>query len=64
MCASTRFSEAIPLRNIKAKTIIKTLTILFQVIGHELNMKQFKSDACHPESQGVMERFHKTLKKI
>ena len=28
MCASTRFSIAIPLRNIKANTIIKALTIL------------------------------------
>ena len=27
MCASTRFSMPIPLRNIKANTIIKTLTI-------------------------------------
>ena len=29
MCASTRFPEAIPLRNIKAKTIIKALTKFF-----------------------------------
>ena len=28
MCASTCFSKAIPLRNIKANTIIKALTIL------------------------------------
>ena len=28
MCASTRFSIAIPLRNIKTKTIIKALTML------------------------------------
>jgi hypothetical protein len=28
MCASTRFSIALPLRNIQAKTIIKALTIL------------------------------------
>ena len=28
MCASTRFSIAIPLRNSKANTIIKALTIL------------------------------------
>jgi hypothetical protein len=27
MCASTRFPEAIPLSNIKAKTITKALTI-------------------------------------
>ena len=29
MCASTRFPEAIPLRNIKAKTIVKALTKFF-----------------------------------
>ena len=29
MCASTRFREAIPLRNIKAKTIVKALTKFF-----------------------------------
>jgi hypothetical protein len=28
MCATTRFPEAIPLSNIKAKTITKALTIL------------------------------------
>ena len=28
MCASTRFSIALPLRNIQPKTIIKALTIL------------------------------------
>ena len=33
MCASTRFPEAIPLRNIKAKTIIKALTKFFTFVG-------------------------------
>ena len=33
MCASTRFPEAIPLRNIKAKTIVKALTKLFMLVG-------------------------------
>ena len=33
MCASTRFPEAIPLRNIKAKTIIKALTKFFTLVG-------------------------------
>ena len=33
MCASTRFPEAIPLRNIKAKTIIKALTKFFCTVG-------------------------------
>jgi hypothetical protein len=37
MCASTRFREAIPLRNIKAKTIIKALTIYFLLCGSSYN---------------------------
>ena len=32
MCASTRFAIAIPLRNIKANTISKALTILFLLL--------------------------------
>ena len=33
MCASTRFPEAIPLRNIKAPTIVKALTKFFTLVG-------------------------------
>ena len=33
MCASTKFPEAIPLRNIKAKTIDKALTKIFSLVG-------------------------------
>jgi transposase InsO family protein len=33
MCASTRFPEAIPLRNIKAKTIVKALVKFFIFVG-------------------------------
>ena len=33
MCASTRFPEAIPLRNIKAKAIVKALTKFFTLVG-------------------------------
>ena len=33
MCTSTRFPEAIPLRNIKAKTIVKTLVEFFTRFG-------------------------------
>ena len=62
MCASTRFPEAIPLRNIKAKAIIKTLTFLFQQVRQlklklKLKLKQFETNAYHPESQGVLDRF-------
>ena len=33
MCASTRFPEAIPLRNIQAKTIIDSFTKFFTLVG-------------------------------
>ena len=33
MCASTRFPEAIPLRNIKAKTIVRALIKFFTLVG-------------------------------
>ena len=33
MCTSTRFPEAIPLRNIKTKTIVKALTKFFTFVG-------------------------------
>ena len=31
---------------------------------HELGIKQYKSSAHHPESQGALERFHQTLKNM
>ena len=33
MCASTRFPEAFPLRNIKTKTIVKALLKVFTFVG-------------------------------
>ena len=33
MCASTRFPEAIPLRNIKTKTIVTALAMFFTLVG-------------------------------
>ena len=33
MCASTRFPEAIPLRNIKTKNIVKALVKFFTFVG-------------------------------
>ena len=84
MCTSTRFPEAIPLRNIKTKSIVKALIKFFTFVGlpksvqsdqgsnfisgifqqvmHELGIKQYRSSAYHPESQGALERFHQTLK--
>lgn len=86
MCASTRFPEAIPLRNIKARTIVKALTKFFSLVGlpnsiqsdqgsnfmsgifqqvmNELGIRQYKSSAYHPESQGALERWHQTLKNM
>ena len=86
MCTSTRFPEAIPLRNIKTKSIVKALIKYFTFVGlpksvqsdqgsnfmsgifqqvmHELGIKQFRSSAYHPESQGALERFHQTLKNM
>lgn len=86
MCASTRFPEAIPLRNIKAKKVVSSLIKFFTLVGlprsiqsdqgsnfmsglfqqvmYQLGIKQFKSSAYHPESQGALERFHQTLKTM
>ena len=33
MCASTRFPEAVPLRNIKTKTIVKAIVKFFTFVG-------------------------------
>ena len=38
--------------------------MFFQQVLHELNIKQITSSAYHPESQGVLERFHQTLKSM
>ena len=86
MCTSTRFPEAIPLRNIKTKSIVKALikfltfvglpksvqsdqgsnfiSGIFQQVMHELGIKQYRSSAYHPESQGALERFHQILKNM
>ena len=82
MCFNT-FPEAIPLRNIKTKTIIETLVKFFTFVGlpksvqsaqgsnfmsgvfqqvmQKLGIKQYRSSAYYPESQGALERFHQTL---
>ena len=86
MCASTRFPEAFPLCNIKAKTTVKELIKFFAMVGlprsvqsnqgtnfmsglfqqvmYQLGIKQVKSSAYHPESQGALKRFHQTLKDM
>ena len=86
MCSTTRFPEAIPLRNIKARTVssalVKFFTLfglpkevqsvqgsnfmsgIFQQVMYELGVRQIKSSAYHPESQGALERFHASLKTM
>ena len=37
---------------------------IFQQVMYELGVKQIKSSAYHPESQGALERFHSSLKTM
>ena len=37
---------------------------VFQQVMHELEIKQYRSSAYHPESQSALERFHQTLKSM
>ena len=37
---------------------------IFQQVMHDLGIKQYRSSAYHPESQGALERFHQTLKNM
>ena len=37
---------------------------IFQQVMHELGIKQYRSSAYHPEIQGALERFHRTLKNM
>ena len=40
------------------------MSVVFQQVMHELGIKQYRSSAYHPESQGALERFHQTLKNM
>ena len=53
MCASTRFPEAIPLRNIKTKTIVKALVKFFTFVGLP---KSVQSDQGSNFMSGVFEQ--------
>ena len=37
---------------------------VFQQVMHELEIKQYRLSAYHPESQDALERFHQTLKNM
>ena len=37
---------------------------IMQQVMYQLRIKQYKSSAYHPESQGAIERFHQTLKNL
>ena len=37
---------------------------VFQQVMHELGIKQYRTSAYHPESQGALERFPQTLKNM
>ena len=37
---------------------------IFQQVTHELGIKQYRSSAYDPKSQGAIERFHQTLKNM
>ena len=86
MCSTTRYPEAVSLRNIKAKPICDAVSDLFGRFGfpkeiqsdlgsnftsnmfgeflETLGIRHVTSTAYHPESQGVLERFHQTLKSM
>ena len=86
MCATTRYPDAIPLKNISAKNIVKHIlryftnfgipkviqtdrgtnftSDLFSNVLKELGIKQSLSSAYHPESQGILERWHQTFKSM
>lgn len=83
---ATRYPEAIPLKRITTKNVVKALIKFFTQVGlptmvqsdqgsnftsglfeqvmKSLGIQQFKSTAYHPQSQGVVERFHLTLKTM
>lgn len=85
-CAATRFLEAIPLRNIIARSIVKVLVKFFSIFGlprviqsdqgtnfqsklfrqvtQSLDVQYRVSSMYHPWSQGVLERWHQTLKSM
>ena len=77
MCTSTRFQNKVNSQSlIKFFTFVglpksvqsdqgsNFMSGIFQQVMHELGIKQYRSSAYHPESQGALERFHQTLKNM
>lgn len=84
--AATRYPEAIPMKNITTRNVVKALVKFFTQVGlpvevqtdqgsnftsglfekvmKSLGITQYRSTAYHPQSQGVVERFHHTLKTM
>uniref|UniRef100_A0A674ITH5 Gypsy retrotransposon integrase-like protein 1 n=1 Tax=Terrapene triunguis TaxID=2587831 RepID=A0A674ITH5_9SAUR len=83
---ATRFPEAIPLRNITARTIADELVKVFARVGlpreiltdqgtnftsrllrqvcELLGVKQLRTSVYHPQTDGLVERFNRTLKDM
>ena len=40
------------------------MSAVFQEVAQQLGIKQIKSSAYHPETQGALERYHQTLKNM
>ena len=52
------------LRSIQSDQGTNFMFGLFQKVMYQLGIKQVKSSAYHPESQGVLKRLHQTLKDM
>ena len=50
------------LRSIQSDQGTNFISSLFQQAMYQLDIKQIKSSAYHPKSQGALERFYQTLK--
>ena len=50
--------------SIQSNQVSNFMSGLMQQVLHELGVRQLKSSAYHPESQGTIEYFHQTLKNM